>query len=83
MEHKSCSTRRRGGRAEPGDRIVMEEGTSDQRRKSLAERWVWWTGIKGERLRSPEASSAILLCLVASHGMTSLRSSKSSVFLTM
>ena len=48
--------------AEPGDRIVMEEGTSDQRRKSLAERWVWWTGIKGERLRSPEASSAIRLC---------------------
>lgn len=57
---KKASQRRTG--AELGDRIVMEEGTSDQRRKSLAERWVWWTGIKGERLRSPEASSAIRLC---------------------
>jgi hypothetical protein len=61
----------------------MEEGTSDQRRKSLAERWVWWTGIKTERLRSPEASSAIRLCLVTLHGVACLRRSKSSVFLRM
>jgi hypothetical protein len=44
---------------------------------------MWWTGIKSERLRSPEASSAIRLCLVALHGVASLKGSKSSVFLTM
>ncbi len=72
--------------AEPDDRIVREEGTTDQRRKSLAERWVWsvwWSGIKSERLRCPESFSAILLCLVAWHGVTCLRGSKSSVFLMM
>ena len=35
---------------EPRVRSVREGGTTNRKRRRVAERWVWWTGIKTERL---------------------------------
>ena len=43
---------------EPRVRSVREGGTTDRKRRCVAERWVWWTGINSEWLRSPEAVPA-------------------------